>query len=412
MQVFLFEKGGIVSKMETHGRKIISLEMTALIVGIFGDLAGILGIVISYMKPSLQSSVVLIIFAVVSIVACTIIFLLCLKWRREIECVERDNEKTFFKKSLYKMDENIRTELLNKYIENRDSMKKRKTGLLVIMAVCILFSSFNGYRVCNLIEIKIREEEPDSVAGSGQVEDMNLGQIAEEQAGEDVMITADMVADISFCLNEAVIPELEEHDVQRIFYGLYQDGAEVVGNHISEIKNAKKVRGTGKLTESEKSMLDEASTAEMNFKNDVEDAKAYKSKQLMKEWQETVPSVSDYKNDVMKNRIIVVDTEKADGDICFLIANDFQYIGDEYKEQDGDYKAVIYHWGQAIIYTEESLSFENISEEDWEKRYGYLKMRYKDIADYIEKNWDKIEDEDKETYGKWKDAAWEIYEEM
>lgn len=331
---------------------------------------------------------------------------------------KKKNDVEISKKKMRHLNNAEKVERYEIHENKKREYKERTRILAVLMSMCLIGSALNIYSICS----PIPEEEPGVSNGVIRVQEdvetireIMMQTLLQPSLQSQETISYDDVAKISFCLDEVSVPSLEKQDAKRIFYVLYQNEENVVNDvktHVEGLSTGDRTSGTWKLTEAEKAVISSASTDEIIFKEKVEEAKSYKERRQMKDWQNTVPDASDYKNEVINKRISIIKSEKADGEICFLVANDYQYFGDEYKNQDKGYEAVIYYWGQCIIYTEEALMYTDISEELRDDYYNYLKARYKDIADYIEQVWNQIEEGDKEMYGEWRDAARKIYEEM
>lgn len=311
--------------------------------------------------------------------------------------------------------------------ENKKKKYEERTRILtVVMSICLIGSALNIVNIYSICRPIPEEEAPIELNAEYRMcEEVEIMR----KTMQEVMVQTTLqlslqsqetisygdVEKISFCLNEVGNLSLKEQDAKRIFYSQYpneENELNDVKTHVEGLNTGVRTSGRWKLTETENGVISLASSNEIDFKERVGKAKSYKEKRQMKEWQNTVPDASDYQKDVIDMRISIIESEKADGEICFLVANDYQYLGDEYKNQDKEYEAVIYYWGQSIIYTEEALMYKDISEESRNDYYVYLKGRYKDIADYIEQVWDWIEEGDKEMYGEWRDAARKIYEEM
>ena len=395
---FFLEKGKPVSGTEKHRRENVPLKK---IESVTGWIASIITIIMA-----LPSFVVFIfrnkyaVFCVVII--CCFIFIGCLVCKCGIWNIEKSNDKIISERKF------IEGNIVREYIDKKLLFQKLQKRLNLVMIVCVAIVVFDIYNYNKFMESVGKDTaNPPNIATQGTDKDINTLEHKEENG-----ISYDEVSNISFCLNEAIIPRLEEQDAVKVFYTLYQNGTDVVRNHVDELCSGKELSGIKEWEEEDEKNIASASTDESIFKANVEGAKAYKEKRKMEEWQNAVPNVSDYKKNVLDVRIALIENGKADGEICYLAANDSQYIGDEYKNQNREYEAVIYYWAQSIIYIEKALSFGNLSKENREKYYGYLKARYKDIADYIEQIWDQIEEGDKEVYGKWRDAARRIYEEM
>lgn len=88
---------------------------------------------------------------------------------------------------------------------------------------------------------------------------------------------------------------------------------------------------------------------------------------------------------------------EVDGVLCIRMANNHQLLADEYRLQGGKPQTVMYHYAEAIKWTEEGLAYEDLPKEYRSEYVTYLKVRYKDIADYIANNLERFGDE-KEKY--------------
>lgn len=393
-----------------HGRWKSFLQDIGLVVGCIADGMTIFAQMLSLCVPVLQKWPVLIL--------CEFIFMVTLIWcclcMHENRKRKKKNDEGISKGKMYGLNNAEKVKRYEKHECKKKNYRERTRILTVVMSICLLFGTLNAYNLDKLVSENAETKKPDSYADSGEsreLEDM-LQTLLQTISQSEVTVSYEEIVNISFCLNESVIPSLEEQDTEKIFYVLYQDGGDVVVNHVDNLWAGDKTSGTWKLTKEEEGDIALASIKENFFTEKVEEAKAYKEKRKIDEWQDTVPDVCDYKTNVMEDRISIIDDGKADGEICFLVANNHQYIGNEYKSQNKEYEAVIYYWGKSIIYTEEGLMYGDLSEEQRNTYYRYLKARYKDIADYIGQVWNQIEEGDKEMYEEWRDAARRIYEEM
>lgn len=372
----------------------------------------------SLCTPFFEKNSVLICIEAILIIVFAIIFIRCCLCMFENRKRKKKNDVEISEKMMHRLNDAEKVQRYKRHENKKREYKERTRILAVLMSMCLIGSALNIYSICS----PIPEEEPGVSNGVIRVQEdvetireIMMQTLLQPSLQSQETISYDDVAKISFCLDEVSVPSLEKQDAKRIFYVLYQNEENVVNDvktHVEGLSAGDRTSGTWKLTEAEKAVISSASTDEIIFKEKVEEAKSYKERRQMKDWQNTVPDASDYKNEVINKRISIIKSEKADGEICFLVANDYQYFGDEYKNQDKEYEAVIYYWGQCIIYTEEALIYTDISEELRDDYYNYLKARYKDIADYIEQVWNQIEEGDKEMYGEWRDAARKIYEEM
>lgn len=380
-----------------HGKKKIFKKIESVtnrVSAVIGILAGAPSVYALFF----ENIIVMLIFAVFCVIVVLFSFVCYLRMGN----IEKYNVSEILRKPLNE-------KRIREYFTKSLVIKKNKRNLAIIMIVCTIFGTLDGYNYHGKIISQVVKVNGSNLSdNNNQEESTDISTLQQERMG----IVYEDIVNISFCLNESKIPSLEEQDAEKVFYVLYLDGENVVINHVDNLMAGDKISGTWKQTEEEEGDIAQASVKEKDFRENVETAKSNKEKRKMEEWQNTVPDICDYKTNVIKTRTDVIDSGKADGKICFLAANDHQYLGDEYKNQNKEYEAVIYYWGQSIIYTEEALMYADIPEELRDKYYNYLKARYKDIADYIDQVWDQIEEGDKEVYREWKDAARKIHAEM
>lgn len=400
-----------------HKSKMTSNDNIKSVIAFLADVSTFVMNLRAFLVPDFRNTAVLVI--------CTIIYVIIFIWAvcklNEIICVKKRNEEILVKKIQQRM---VGENPMLLYKKHGKIIRLGEKIIGVIMAVCIFSVSFNCYQLYMKVKAEVEVTSDDNrfgqeitvqivqQIGKDVVDTISRAKIVNDMEQAETNNLYDSVSTISFCLNESVIPELEQEQAESVFYVLYENGEEVVRKHVNELDSIKIASGTLSWTEGEKANIEAASIAEKEFNKKVEKAKSYKERRLMEEWQKNVPSVSNYKNDVAEVRVRIIEAGKGNSEICVLTAHDFKYIADEYEKQDKSYQAVIYYWGVCIIYMEKALSYDDMPETAWKGHYHYLRSRYKDIADYLEKNWDKIEEEDKAQYAQWKDAAKQIYAEM
>lgn len=235
------------------------------------------------------------------------------------------------------------------------------------------------------------------------------GEKGEESGGE--------IPDIHFILDEPDrLKTLTDEMIKDVFYvsniSPEKNGEEVSG-HMDGIFGKKREDTSGKASIIEQGVIDEASKQEAIFESDMQRAAECKSWNDEGGWRDHIPHSNDLENDIMNPREKFWNLEEPifSSTLAFLMANSNQKLADEYKLQGGRPETVIFYWVESIIWTERGLSYGNLSQEDKDEYYPYLKARYKDIYDFIEAHEDEPWAQE-ETYQEIKEKAYAIYLEM
>lgn len=225
------------------------------------------------------------------------------------------------------------------------------------------------------------------------------------------------IPDIHFILDEPDrLKTLTDEMIKDVFYVSNvspEKNGEEVSSHMDGIFGKKRKDTSGNASIVEQGVIDEASKQEAIFKNDMQRAAECKSRNDEGGWRNHIPHSNDLENDIMNEREQFWNLEKPifGSTLAFLMANSNQELADEYKLQGGRPETVIFYWVESIIWTERGLSYENLSQEDKDEYYPYLKARYKDIYDFIEAHEDEPWAQE-ETYQEIKEKAYAIYLEM
>lgn len=70
--------------------------------------------------------------------------------------------------------------------------------------------------------------------------------------------------------------------------------------------------------------------------------------------------------------------------LAWLLTNEYQEYGDHYYKENGHFETVEYYYGKSIIWAEEALKFESVTDDQVKTLLSYISYRYHDIADYAE----------------------------
>lgn len=199
--------------------------------------------------------------------------------------------------------------------------------------------------------------------------------------------------EISFILEDPdIVWELSSGLRQYVFYVTLDgmaDNGEKVSDHLQVISDSDRVSNAGKRTEIENGVIDRASRLEEEFLKDIKAARQYRVNGNDLKWRDTIPSsatlddIIETRSDFWSEDIL---RDKCDGELCFLLANDFQQYALEFAGQGGKISTVVYCYAWSILWTERAMSYSDITEENEKLYYDYLRARYKDISDYLLKN--------------------------
>ena len=211
---------------------------------------------------------------------------------------------------------------------------------------------------------------------------------------------------------------LSDVDEKRVFYVTMDQEKleEEVGAHINSIYSQKKRSSflEGSIQDRFKVKVQKE---EDIFLHARDEAKIYRTQENYEGWKNVIPNSNTLEN-IMDDRELLltpleedVEDMEFDGVLYIRLANNNQLFADEYKSQGGKPETVIYYFVETIKRTEEGLAYEDIPQEYKTKYYSYLKARYKDIADYIERNLEKFGAE-KERYQEIMAKANAIYKTM
>lgn len=117
---------------------------------------------------------------------------------------------------------------------------------------------------------------------------------------------------------------------------------------------------------------------EDKFKEKVSDSSQYI---YYDEWLKKAPHSSEY-DECIKGReslnAIEVDGKTGCYEICWKLANDYQYYAQEYEQQTTNAEAILYYYAKSIYCCMEALKCSR-SEEIYNRTYHFMVMRYHDL---------------------------------
>lgn len=99
------------------------------------------------------------------------------------------------------------------------------------------------------------------------------------------------------------------------------------------------------------------------------------------EWLEHAPHSSEYDKCILgRGNLNKVEVEGVIGcyEICWKLANDYLYCAQEYERQTEDADAILFYYTNSIYYCMEALKY-SISEDEYNRVYHFMVMRYHDI---------------------------------
>lgn len=211
---------------------------------------------------------------------------------------------------------------------------------------------------------------------------------------------------------------LSKEDEERVFYVTMDQEKleEEVTDHKNSIFNQKK-KSTFLENSAEERLAANAQSTEDIFLYAINEAEKCRTQENYEVWKSVIPNSNTLERIIDDREFLLTPPEEDmedmefDGVVCIRLANNNQLLADEYKRQGGKPETVIYYYVESIKRTEDGLAYEDIPQDYKTKYYGYLKARYKDIADYIENNLEKFGAE-KEKYQQLMEKANAIYKMM
>lgn len=215
--------------------------------------------------------------------------------------------------------------------------------------------------------------------------------------------------------NPKKLEVLLKEDEERVFYVSPDEDEpkQKVDAHLNGILCQAK-RSTILKDSLEESVAEEAQSEEDAFLGDIKKARNYRTQENYEGWKSVIPD-SDTLTGIMDDREKLLESlyegMEVDGVLCIRMANSHQLMADEYRLQGGKPQTVVYHYVEAIKWTEEGLAYEDLPKGYRSDYVTYLKARYKDIADYIANNLERFGNE-KEKYEQIMKKANVIYETM
>ncbi len=332
--------------------------------------------------------------------------------------IENCNENAGIKEIYREVEKND-----EKYAIKRKGEIRCYIIITIMLGIGIIFNC--SMTILQYDAMRGAKEKEETVTGINASSNENTNTIANtivNEAGGNKGITPEEKEEMknkTFILSD---PErlrvLSKEDEERVFYVTMDQEKleEEVEEHINSIYDQKK-KSTFLENSTEERLAANAQGAENIFLHAIDQAKKYRTQENYEGWKSVIPNSNTLEN-IMDDREFLLtpaeeDTEdmEFDGVLCFRLANNNQLLADEYKRQGGKPETVVYYYVEAIKKTEDGLAYEDLPQGYKTTYYGYLKARYKDIADYIENNLDKF-GAGKEKYQQLMEKANAIYKMM
>lgn len=151
----------------------------------------------------------------------------------------------------------------------------------------------------------------------------------------------------------------------------------IVKQHIQDLLD-KKLKDTynGCLSPAEERLADEASKLETAFDDSRKMVKYYAAENNYAKWREMLRHSTDL-DEIIEKRLRLWKSQKRNGTIALLLANNYQDYALEYQNQNKSGYTILSYYMETIIWSELELGYEGT---DKEEVFKYIKARYWDIA--------------------------------
>lgn len=185
---------------------------------------------------------------------------------------------------------------------------------------------------------------------------------------------------MSFYLDDPTLERIPTPEmIEAVFY-VNEDNRNIqaiVKQHMQNLldKNLKDTYN-GCLSSAEERLADEASTQETDFDNSRTMVRHYAAENNYAKWREKLRHSTDL-DEIIEKRLRLWKSQKRNGTIASLLANNYQDYALEYQNQNKSGYTILSYYMEAIIWSELELSYEGT---DKEEVFKYLKARYWDIA--------------------------------
>lgn len=202
----------------------------------------------------------------------------------------------------------------------------------------------------------------------------------EYDESEDSGSIGSIVYGMSFYLDDPTLvwiptPEM----IEAVFYVNEDPGniQAIVKQHVQNLLN-KNLKDTynGCLSSAEERLADDAAKQETNFDNSREMVKHYAAESNYAKWREKLRHSTDL-DDIIEKRLRLWKSQKRNGTLASLLANNYQDYALEYQNQYKSGYTILSYYMETIIWSELELSYEGT---DKEEVFNYIKARYWDIV--------------------------------
>lgn len=302
---------------------------------------------------------------------------------------------------------NEEADILNKIAEAKDKYfkmgheirRKNRIGRWISTAILLLLTLLNIPSFYAYAKERIETRNKDVVQGAegdaehdGEESPQGGTTLAENQKteGETGISENDesggpensefIIDGMTFYLDDPTLEWVPTPEMVAAVFYVNEDSlniAAIVKQHMEELLN-KNLKDTynGYLSSAEESLADEASKQETDFDEKRDFVKKYAAENNYAKWRENLTHSTDLDN-IIEKRLKLWESQKRNGTIASLIANNYQDYALEYQRQNRSGHTILSYYIETIIWSELALSYEGT---DKEAVFKYIKGRYWDIV--------------------------------
>lgn len=197
---------------------------------------------------------------------------------------------------------------------------------------------------------------------------------------EDAESIGSMVQGMSFYLDNPTLEWIPTPEMEAaIFYVPmnHPDIQNIVKLHVDQLlKTNLEDTYNDCLSSAEERLASDASKLETDFDNSRKLAKQYAAENNPTKWKEALRHSTDL-DEIIDNRLELWKSNKRNGTLASLIANNYQDYALEYQNQKKSGYTILSYYIKTIIWAESELCYEDTNKKE---TFEYLKARYWDIA--------------------------------
>lgn len=230
-----------------------------------------------------------------------------------------------------------------------------------------------GNEVCK--EMEKEDTSADGSEGKDEIDPQEEYDESEESGSKGKIVSG-----MSFYLDDPTLKRIPTPEmIEAVFYVNEDDRniQAIVKQHTQNLldKNLKDTYN-GCLSSAEERLAEEASTQETDFDNSRTMVRHYAAENNYAKWREKLKHSTDL-DEIIEKRLRLWKSQKRNGTMASLLANNYQDYALEYQNQNKNGYTILSYYMETIIWSELELSYEGTDKEDV---FKYLKARYWDIV--------------------------------